>query len=52
MTTCSTLDKKIADVSEETGVKDMRFLLVQCGGIIVVDYILNIIHFPCITQLF
>jgi len=50
MTACSTLDMKTVDVSEEAGVEDVRFL--HYGGIKVVDYILNIIHFLCITQLF
>ena len=50
MTACSTLDKKTADVSEEAGVENTRFL--RYGDIKVVDYILNIIYFPCLTQLF
>jgi hypothetical protein len=50
MTACSTLDKKTADVSEEAGVENLKFL--GYGGIKVVDFILSIIHFPCLKQLF
>jgi hypothetical protein len=50
MTACSTPDKKTADVSKEDGVENLRFL--RYGVIKVVDFILSIIHFPCVTQLF
>jgi hypothetical protein len=50
MTACSTLDKKTDDVSEEAEVENLMFL--RYGGIKVVDFILSIIHFPYVTQLF
>jgi hypothetical protein len=48
MTACSTLDRKSVDVSEEAGFDDVRFL--SYGGIKVVHYVLNIIHFHTILS--